>query len=150
MFIRSLVLLTLFVVLCLGGKSSVCDPNSREVVKGYATHFKDKQYACPQWNLQKIKNTGNDCFVALNGVCGMDKSKYCNRCIEVTSSKGSKLKCRIVDFCDPKNCDYKDPVHLDILTNPSFKDGEGNYKKVETNSKGKNGTPAITWRWTNC
>lgn len=119
-----------------------------QVTNGFATYFSDNVYACESWN-HKAKSL-TQCFVALNGVCGM-KTSFCDHCVEVTNSDGQSEKCRVIDFCDPKNCDFLDPGHLDVLDN----NNRANYKFLD---KGKNvvpypgagGQPVIRWRWTTC
>lgn len=79
------------------------------------------------------------------------KQSFCDKCVLVFNTDGQSEKCRIIDFCDPKNCDFLDPGHLDILDNI----GKAHYKFVD---KGKNvvpysgagGQPIIRWHWTAC
>jgi len=89
--------------------------------------------------------------VALNGVCGMDNQKYCDHCVTVINTNGGQEKCRVIDFCDPKNCDFLDAGHLDFLDN----NGRANYKFVDLGKnvvpyKGAGGQPIIEWHWTAC
>lgn len=68
----------------IGDDAIACNPSSSpQVTNGFATYFSDNTYACEKWN-HKAKDLPN-CFVALNGVCGM-KQSYCDKCIEMTNS----------------------------------------------------------------
>ena len=78
----------------------------------------------------------------------MDKSQFCDHCINVVNSNGQSEKCRVIDF---SNCDYYDAGHLDFLNN----NGNANYKFTD---KGvyvfpyspNDGQPKISWSWTTC
>lgn len=90
------------------------------------------------------------CFVAINGVCGMHK-EWCNKCVQIVNSQGQSEVCKVIDYCDPSNCDFRDPGHLDILAN----DGKSHYKFVDkgtnvTPCKEQGAQPAIRWAWVNC
>jgi hypothetical protein len=131
-----------------GDPSVACNPGSGGVTGGFGTSYSDNRYYCSRWD-GKAQNLP-DCFVAINGICGMD-SKFCDKCISVINSNGQVEKCRVIDFCDPKDCDYYDAGHLDFLNN----NGNANYKFVDKGvyvypySK-DDGQPKITWRWTTC
>ena len=57
----------------IGNASIACNPASApQKTNGFATYFSDNTYACEKWN-HKAKDLP-DCFVALNGVCGMKTS----------------------------------------------------------------------------
>lgn len=133
----------------IGNASIACNTGSApQVTNGFATYFSDNTYACENWN-HKAKALPQ-CFVALNGICGM-KQSYCDHCVEVTNSDGQSEKCRVIDFCDPKNCDFLDPGHLDFLDN----NNRANYKFVDKGKyvepyKGAGGQPVIRWKWTTC
>jgi hypothetical protein len=133
----------------IGDQAIACHTDSApKVTNGFATYFSDNVYACESWN-HKAKSL-TQCFVALNGVCGMHQS-FCDHCVEVTNSDGQSEKCRVIDFCDPKNCDFLDPGHLDVLDNNS----RANYKFLDKGKnvepyKGAGGQPVITWKWTAC
>jgi len=76
---------------------------------------------------------------------------FCDKCITVINTDNQQIKCKVIDFCDPKNCDFLDSGHLDFLDN----NNRANYKFVD---KGKNiipysgagGQPIIKWHWTAC
>ena len=132
-----------------GNPTIACNPSSTGTTGGFGTYFSDNQYACSRWN-GKAKSLP-DCFVALNGICGMDNNKFCDHCINVINTNGQSEKCRVIDFCDPSNCDFYDAGHLDFLNN----NGNANYKFTD---KGvyvypyspKDGQPKISWHWTTC
>ena len=134
----------------IGDESVACNPGSEpRVTNGFATWFKDDVYACDHWN-HKAKGT-NDCYVAINGVCGMKTGTFCDKCVNVINSNGQGQKCRIIDFCDPKNCDFLDPGHLDILNN----NNNANYRFVDkgdnvTPYSGAGGQPKIRWHYASC
>ena len=131
----------------IGDESVACHPNSApQKTNGFGTYFSDNTYACSQWN-HKAKDMP-DCFVALNGVCGMKTGEFCGKCIEVTNVSGNTQRCTLIDFCDPSNCDFLDPGHLDFLNN----NGNSAYKKIDQGKyvepyKGAGGQPIITWRY---
>ena len=134
----------------IGNETVACHPNtSPQKTNGFTTYFSDDVYACDRWN-HKAKGM-TDCFVALNGVCGMKNSEFCDKCVLITNSKGSTEKCRVIDFCDPKNCDFLDAGHLDILNNA----GNAHYKFTDQGKyvepyKGAGGQPSVQWNWTPC
>ena len=81
----------------------------------------------------------------------MNNSKYCDKCVEVINVNNQSEKCRVIDFCDPSNCDFLDPGHIDILDNQ----GNSYYKFVDKGKyvipyKGAGGQPSVKWRWTKC
>eukprot|EP00727_Mastigamoeba_balamuthi_P000838 m51a1_g10751 hypothetical protein (216) ;mRNA; f:365002-368246 len=111
-------------------------------VSGFLTYFSDDVYACDSWN-GRAKKT-KDMFVALNGVCGMDNSKYCDRCVAIQGADGKVLQpVRVIDFCDPSNCGYLKKEHLDVLDN----NGNAAYKQLDQGVNNKDGLPVITWWW---
>ena len=133
----------------IGDDNIACHPETTpQNTNGFATYFSDNTYACEKWN-NKAKSLP-DCFVALNGVCGM-KQSYCDKCIMMFNSDGGFQKCRVIDFCDPKNCDFLDSGHLDILNN----NNNAHYKFVDkgkyvTPYSGAGGQPVLKWHWTAC
>ena len=81
----------------------------------------------------------------------MKTGEYCDKCVEIFNANNQAEKCRVIDFCDPKNCDFLDPGHLDILDNAN----NAHYKFTDKGKyvipyKGAGGQPVITWRWTAC
>lgn len=134
----------------IGDATVACNPASApKSTNGFATKFSDDTYECSKWN-HKAKGLP-DCFVALNGVCGMKDSTFCDKCVLVTNVNGESQKCRIIDFCDPANCDFLDPGHLDFLNN----DNSAHYKFTDKGKyvepyKGAGGQPIITWKYTAC
>eukprot|EP00727_Mastigamoeba_balamuthi_P008310 m51a1_g4100 hypothetical protein (380) ;mRNA; r:83519-85831 len=111
-------------------------------VNGFLTYFSDNVYACDNWNGKAKKSKGY--FVALNGVCGMDNSKYCDRCVAIQGADGVVYQpVRVIDFCDPSNCDYLKKEHLDVLDN----NGNKLYKKLDQGKNNKDGLPIIKWWW---
>ncbi len=132
-----------------GDPSIACNPGASGVTGGFSTSYSDSHYFCSSWD-GKAKNLP-DCFVAINGRCGMDGNKFCDKCITVSNVNGGTEKCRVIDFCDPSNCDYYDAGHLDFLNN----NGNANYRFTD---KGvyvfpyspQDGQPKISWRWTTC
>jgi uncharacterized Zn-binding protein involved in type VI secretion len=134
----------------IGDATVACNPGSApKKTNGFTTWFKDDTYACEKWN-HKAKSM-SDCFVAINGVCGMKTGTFCDHCVLITNSNGESEKCRVIDFCDPSNCDFLDPGHLDILNNA----GNAHYKFTDKGKnvvpyKGAGELPAITWAWTSC
>ena len=55
----------------IGNDAVACDPDSfPDVTGGFATNFFANTYACSKWN--DVAKDLPGCFVALNGVCGMD------------------------------------------------------------------------------
>jgi hypothetical protein len=132
-----------------GDKTIACNPGTSGTTGGFGTYFSDNQYACSHWN-GKAKGLP-DCFVAINGICGMDNSKFCDKCISVVNTNGGIEKCRVIDFCDPKNCDFYDAGHLDFLNN----NGNANYRFVDKGTyvypySQTDGQPKISWHWTTC
>jgi len=92
----------------------------------------------------------SDCFVALNGVCSVSQN-FCGHCVNVININNEQLKCRVIDFCDPKNCDFLDPGHLDFLDN----NNKAHYKFTDKGRyvvpyAGAGGQPIIKWQWTSC
>jgi hypothetical protein len=81
----------------------------------------------------------------------MNATKFCDKCVLVYNIYGRTKKCRVIDFCDPSNCDFLDPGHLDILDNNNnvnydfFDQGKYVYPY-----NGAGGQPKITWSWTKC
>ena len=70
----------------IGNEAIACHPETApQVTNGFATWFKDNEYACSHWNHKT--QSQSDCFVALNGVCGM-KQSYCDKCVTITNSNG--------------------------------------------------------------
>ena len=134
----------------IGNETVACHPASAPAkTNEFSTYFSDDVYACSKWNHKAKSST--ECFVALNGVCGMNNSEYCDKCVLITNSKGASQKCRVIDFCDPKNCDFLDPGHLDILNN----NANSHYKFTDQGKyvvlyQGAGGQPFITWAWTSC
>jgi hypothetical protein len=54
----------------IGDATVACNPASApKSTNGFTTNFHDDTYACDKWN-HKAKSLP-DCFVAINGVCGM-------------------------------------------------------------------------------
>ncbi len=81
----------------------------------------------------------------------MNKSDFCDKCLLITNSKGATEKCRVIDFCDPINCDFVDAGHLSILNNA----GAINYKFTDQGKyvepyQGAGGQPFVQWNWTAC
>jgi len=81
----------------------------------------------------------------------MKTGTFCDKCVNMANSNGEVQKCRVIDFCDPKNCDFLDPGHLDILNN----NNNAHYKFVDkgkyvTPYPGAGGQPIIKWSWTAC
>lgn len=134
----------------IGNSTIACNPSSTpKVTKGFATWFSDNVYACYWWNYKAKSTTA--CYAALNGVCTMDRTKFCDKCVLVKNTLGQSKKCKIIDFCDPSNCDFLDPGHLDILNN----NNNANYKFLDKGKyvfpyQGAGGQPVITWSWTTC
>jgi len=134
----------------IGNETIACHTSSApQITNGFATYFSDNVYACEKWN-HKAKSLP-DCFVALNGVCGMSVSNFCDHCVNVINVNNEQLKCRVIDFCDPKNCDFLDPGHLDFLNN----NGNAHYKFTDKGKyvvpySGAGGQPIIKWHWTSC
>lgn len=112
----------------IGDATVACNPDSRKLTNGFATYFKDDEYACQDWNDEAKES--DECLVAINGICGMDDDKFCDRCIQVSSGDSYSIKCKVIDFCDPKDCDYLDPGHIDFLNNNKNKA----YKLVESDN----------------
>lgn len=132
-----------------GNATVACNPGTPGNTGGFSTYFSDNQYACSHWN-GKAKSVA-DCFVAINGICGMDNNKFCDKCINVVNANGQAEKCRVIDFCDPKNCDFYDSGHLDFLNN----NGNANYKFTDKGTyvypySPQDGQPKISWHWTTC
>lgn len=133
----------------IGNKAIACTPGTPGNTSGFGTYYSDVSYACANWNGKTKGRT--DCFVALNGICGTDPSKFCDKCVNVVNADGYTEKCRIIDFCDPNNCEYYDAGHLDFLTN----NGNANFKFIDNGvyvypySK-LEGEPKILWSWTTC
>ena len=133
-----------------GDKSIACNPNSSpRVTGGFATNFNDDRYKCSEWSGKAMGRS--DCFVALNGICGMDASKFCNKCVNIINGNGQGIKCRIIDFCDPSNCHFYDAGHLDVLYN----NGGSNYRFLDVGKyvlpipkEGKQ--PAVNWSYVSC
>ncbi len=79
------------------------------------------------------------------------KQSYCDKCVMMFNSENHGQKCRVIDFCDPKNCDFLDAGHLDILNN----NGNSHYKFVDLGKNvvpypGAGGQPVLKWHWTDC
>lgn len=71
----------------IGNESIACHPNTDpQITNGFATYFSDNVYACEKWN-HKAKSLP-DCFVAINGVCGMSTSTFCDKCVSVSNANG--------------------------------------------------------------
>lgn len=134
----------------VGDSSVACNPNSApRVTAGFATKFNDDKYKCERWSGKAYSSS--ECFVALNGICGMENSKFCDKCVNVVNGYGKSIKCRIIDFCDPKDCDFYDPGHLDVLTN----NGGANYRYIDTDKTvtpipSQGPQPKTTWSYTSC
>lgn len=134
----------------IGDATIACNPASApKKTNGFSTYFSDDVYACEKWNHKAKSST--ECFVALNGVCGMKTGEYCDHCVLISNTNGESEKCRVIDFCDPSNCDFLDPGHLDILNN----NGNSHYRFTDKGKyvvpyKGAGGQPVITWSWTAC
>lgn len=133
-----------------GDPGVACNPGSGGTTGGFSTFFNDTTYSCPGWSGSKAYGS-SECFVAINGICGMDNNKFCDHCIHVINSNGQIEKCRVIDFCDPKNCGYYDAGHLDFLTN----NGNAGYKFTDKGVnvfpyKPTDGVPKISWKWTSC
>lgn len=117
------------------------------ITNGFTTYFSDNDYAWEKWN-NKAKDLP-DCFVALNGVCSMKKN-FCSHFILMTNSKGETQKCWVIDFCDPKNCDFLDSGHLGILNND--RNSHSNFVDLGKNMEpyaGAGDQQVITWHWSN-
>ena len=81
----------------------------------------------------------------------MNKSDFCDMCVLITNSKGATEKCRVIDFCNPINCDFVDAGHLSILNNA----GSIHYKFTDQGKyiepyEGAGGQPFVQWNWAPC
>eukprot|EP00727_Mastigamoeba_balamuthi_P008313 m51a1_g4103 hypothetical protein (164) ;mRNA; r:102808-103461 len=147
MLTRAVILLGLLAFLATANFAAKrVDPCSTsptgQKVNGFLTYFSDNVYACDNWNGKAKKSKGY--FVALNGVCGMDNSKYCDRCVAIQRADGVVYQpVRVIDFCDPSNCDYLKKEHLDVLDN----NGNKLYNKLDQGVYNNDGLPIIKWWW---
>lgn len=148
---------TLLQTTCSGVDPPVpCNPGTSGTVNGFATFFNDQRTLC----LGDQPFTGRY-GVALNDAvldgAGFDtfKSSFCGKCISITGvlSGVTISPVQVIDVCDRNGvgagqCDYTDPVHVDIWDN-----GEPPGSTVWAELTGLNpdqGRGDVMWQWADC